>query len=271
MSIYLREYLYINTSAINDYLIALDQYDYEEATTIEKEENKKGGRAKFGFKSVGAEYGQDRNKANETHKKGKITAPAKFNRLFNILEAEQAFKYYEDFSAETWKQIRKNDILEIQGKMTFSNSSKYGDALSQMKKLAEIPLLSSMVNEQDAQMMDSFTQLLDMQHDKKIPIILSTLRNPKFKFVAYVNPNELLKGKDEFMDEEVTLFCKVKRVLSEDEEINLFDVMGNIENAFELNREQKRKLQRDKEKMPQELSQKLKYPAAEIIPIAIYR
>ena len=63
--------------------------------------------------------------------------------------------------------IRKNDILEIQGKMTFSNSSKYGDALSQMKKLAEIPLLSSMVNEQDAQMMDSFTQLLDIQHDKK--------------------------------------------------------------------------------------------------------
>ena len=41
------------------------------------------------------------------------------------------------------------------------------------------------------------------------------------------------------MDEEVTLFCKVKRVLSEDEEINLFDVIGNIENAFELNREQK--------------------------------
>lgn len=42
------------------------------------------------------------------------------------------------------------------------------------------------------------------------------------------------------MDEEVTLFCKVKRVLSEDEEINLFDVIGNIENAFELNREQKK-------------------------------
>ncbi|GAH21339.1 unnamed protein product, partial [marine sediment metagenome] len=91
--------------------------------------------------------------------------------------------------------------------------------------------------------------------------------NDEFKFISYLNPNYFRVSKEQIIGE-LNLFCKIQRKLNKDEKIELFKIVPSLD-IFKFNKQQKINLKNVK--IPDDLRDTIKSPAAIVIPIAIFR
>lgn len=269
----LRNFLYLNTKIVNDYLSAIDGYLYDEeaqsiATSTEKE-MKAGGSVKL----VSGEGIRTGKSAEEITRSVQISDAAKFDRVFKYLQAgdeDEQIKYYESLSDEIFDKLRRDDFLEVLVTARFSKMKELTDTV---KKLNDLATVIQGITEQeilDKEAKDAvlgFSALGKLQTGKSISCVFN-FEDGKFPLVAYLDEDYFKCEQENFVGESY-MVCKVLRKISKGQNVKLDEIFDEIK-KIPMNRQQRRNLPKNMEN-PEGIRDVIKGPALVVVPIAVYQ
>lgn len=264
----LRNFLYLDTSILNDYLATMDGYIIESGELIENKTTSTSGKA--GIKVV--EAGREVDVKSGRVSKIKQTDAGNFQKLYDLLEVESMLQYLEVFDEKIWKSIRRNEIVEVPGMLSVT---KMFDTMNQVGNIS--PLIEMMtafgktdlVDDKSMEAINGLKAVSDMNSDKEIPVTLKLEFNDKYIFAAKLIP-EYLRGDISKLEGEVTIIGKVQKIIPDGQEYELFSFTSGIDSIMKhQSREQRRKY--DKNKSNNDVSDKITGPAMILIPLAIYK
>lgn len=261
----LRNFLYLDTSTLSDYLSTLEGYIEQEVDETETEANHKGG--KLAFKVV--EGSGDSKKSTETRRRLAVTDAAQFQRLYELLEDIDAVQYLEAFDLEIWQQLQRNEVLEIQANLRIPN---FLLQLHQAKSLTPYIELMQIIGEdplsdpKTAEAVTGVRSLHNILADKPIPLLFEAVSASGFGFFASLSQQYLRCDLSDLRGEAV-VFGKVQRILPRGKKEQVFSILPEME-SLAVNRKQRRAM---KSEQSQEFTEVMKGPAIILMPLAIYR
>lgn len=265
----LRDFLYLNSKMLENYLSSVEGFLEDEIDHTETEKIQKGGKADA--KVVSGNITSETS--TESKSKRVLTEPAKFQRLYEALENIQQLKYLDLFDDKLWSEINRGDILEVQAKMQIPS------VLTQMEQLQEfMPYLDlmenlgeSFISDSDRLPLQGFLGLQKILKDKPLPIIFQAATTPGFNFVTHLSREYLLCEFNQLQGEAV-IFGKVQRILPAGQKLEIVNLIPDMLSMPNMNREQRRKLQSNKNKSAQaKFIETIKGPAIVLTALAIYQ
>ena len=266
-----RNFLYLDEPLLDDYLSAIGGELFDESVVIEKQEVVREGKLDANLGPFGGSAGKSKVTGIESTKQVKRTAARKFQELYKYLESEGAISFYECMDDELWTNIRRESLLECVVSPRFSKIDEMLSVINQFGSLADIVETitgEDVIDDESYQAIKGLTALGQVQQGKGIACICNFSNSTKHKFIAYLNPSCLKVPKEQIVGD-VTLFCKVQRVLGKNEKLELVEFFPGISNLI-VNREQRRKMKSDMI-APPELRETVRSPAAIVVPVALYR
>ncbi len=151
----LRNFLYLNTKVVEDYIAAIDGYtcDEESQAISTSKENAVSGKGTIGVASGnGSHVGKQ---SEEIKRSVHISDAAKFEKVYKYLRSDdEGLKYFEFLTDADYSGLYRDDFLEVLVTARFSKMKELTDSV---KKIAEL-----------ATVLESFTdqQILDKKPTK---------------------------------------------------------------------------------------------------------
>ena len=263
----LRNFLYIDSRAIDEFLATIEGALFEETIT-ESEKSQTAGTVGAGIAVLKGELETGKESEKEVVRKATLTYPAKFQRLYAGLQKEGAVSYYQRVGETERQTIVRNVVLEAAVTL---QTSKLQSTLAVADQLVPlIDLVSSVTgqfnDEGSQQAIAGFSALGAASRQKGIPFVLNFIEECRFRLVGTMASENLLQPLDRIQGE-ITAFVKVQRLLGESEKFPLTNIVPDLK-KIAANREQRR--QASTKKLPPHLNEMVKGPAAVVIPIAFY-
>ena len=131
----LRKILYADTEALDNYISIIDGYTYEEQEIIQSTTTNKGGKAGVGFKAANIEGNLGKQNEEKISLNAKITDASKLDKIIKYLKSKNSLKYYENINEEIWKDISRDDFVEVLVTPRFSKLEEVTSAANTFKKL----------------------------------------------------------------------------------------------------------------------------------------
>jgi len=270
----LRNYLYLDKQMVDDSLAAIEGALYDETIvqTQQKGQNLSGDLHAEVPAIGGAGLGAARSSSAKTEitKQAQLTDAAKFQRVYERLENEDGFQYYDFVDSTTADNFGKGDLLELDVSISTTRIGsliEFAENAKGLADLAEALTGKSPLDQKTREIIEGIKLLGHMESEKGIPITLKPLNGNEYTFIAYLDPQYLRVARARLVGE-VTIFCKIQRKLKEREKLDLFDPLASIQQLQKITKGQPKPA---KTKMPPEFRETIKAPAAIIIPLAIYR
>lgn len=268
----LRNFLYLNTKVIEDYIAAIDGYTYdEEAQSIStSSESCVEGKGTLGIATgQGIRTGM---KAEEVKRSVKISDAAKFDRIYNYLQDDETdgLKYYEFITEEEYNKLRRDDFIEVLVTARFSKMKALTDSVVKFAELANILETfteQNILDKEAKEAVNGFAALGQLGSDKAISCVFEFEDN-KIPLVADLNQSFFRCEQSNFVGQ-AYLLCKVIRKIPKGQSIKLDEIFDDIK-KLPLNREQRRKMPKEMEN-PTEVRDVIKGPALIVSPIAVYQ
>jgi len=266
----LRKFLFLDTDTLEDYLATVD--GFVSGNSIEqKETEKKDFKGGAGYHGI-VEAGGAIEKQKEVKQTLAITDAAKFQKLYEILEKENAFAILDLFDQEYWEKISRGDLLEIEGQIQLPNSYKVTQSMDElspwidiMTQLGEKPFK----NANERENFEGIQSVSRLVAEKPVSIIFTSISTPGYRFTANLQ-KRFLKCQIEEIEGEATIFGKVQRVIKKGEKLDVFSILPAIIGKLpSMSSTQKNQFQR--ELVEQGLADIVKGPALLVSVLAIYR
>lgn len=269
----LRNFLYLNTKIVEDYISAIDGFTYdEESHEIEyANEDAVGGNASIKILSGN---GTHATKETEGIKRSvKISDAAKFDKVYSFLqseEEEEQVKYYEFLNEEIFADLRRDDFIEVLVTARFSKMKELTDSV---RKIADLANIIQGITEQQIldkgakEAVEGFSALSQLKSGKEISCVFE-FEDGRYPLVAYLDESFFRCEQENFVGESYVL-CKVIRKLPKGQSIKLDEIFDDIK-KLPLNREQRRKMPKSMDN-PDGLKDVVKGPALIVLPIAVYQ
>ena len=264
-----RNFLFLDTSMLDDYLATITGYVVGGAINqVEVEKRGKGGKA--GYKVVEGEITSE--KSMETKRTLAITDAAKFQQLYELMEQDGLFTYLDSFDRETWDSVGRGDIVEAEITLrvpeAFTLSQVMND-LSPFLDLMELIGEDPFADPETRMAFEGFGKLAQWMENKPVPIVGESLGTPGYKFACML-PRKYLRCALTDLQGEATLFGKVKRIIREGSKYDLFSLFPAIGSSLpSLSKQQQIKVQ--KELAEKGLAEVVHGPAFLVTPLAIYQ
>lgn len=265
----LRNFLYLDTATVDDYLSTLEG-SIPEGTYDQTDLDKKGKGGKAGYKIIEGNIAAE--SSSEIKQKRAVTDAAKFQRLFELLEESEQYRYLDVFDSMLWGAISRGDILEVQANIRFPDWFGVTQAIDDLSPL--IDLMAAIGEEQiidrktrnAIQSISGFGKLLE---NRPMPIVFHAISTLGYDFTANL-AKQYLRVTLSDLQGEATVYGKVQRILPKGEKHEVFSIFPAFSTSLpSLSKAQKDKMQRDLAK--QNLAQVIKGPAIILSPVAIYR
>lgn len=269
----LRNFLYLNTKIIDDYMSAIDGYTYnEEAQTIasSNEHSANGG---FGLKAISAKGTRSGTQSEEIKRSVTISDAAKFDKIYEYLqsgEEDENLKYYEFLSEDIYNGLRRDDFIEVLVTARFSKTKALADSMKKIAVLAtqlQEVTNQQILDEQAYQAMNGISALGKIKSEKEIACVFN-FEDEKYPLVSYLDSNYFRCEQDSFIGQSYML-CKIIRKIPQGQSIKLDEIFEDI-NKLSLNRSQKRSLPKSIDN-PDIIKDTIKGPAILVLPIAVYQ
>jgi hypothetical protein len=268
--IVLRDFIFLNTNMLNNYLSTIEGYSAEEFDYTESEKGQKGGR--LGYSPI-VEGNASSETSLETKGKRVLTPPAQFQKLYETLEKQEQIKHLDLFDDEYWADIQKGEILEIQAKVripTFIMQLEQVQGFTPLVNLMQ-KYGPGIVKDSDLIALEGMSDLRKINESKPIPLLFQSESTPKFNFAADL-PREYITGNLTDFQSEVVVFGKAQRTLSKGQKLEVFNFIPDMLAMPNLNRQQRLALKSNKnDKAKDTFTETLVGPAIVLIPLAIYR
>lgn len=268
----LRNFLYLNTKVVEDYIAAIDGYTYDEETqeVATSNENAVTGKGALG---VASGSGSHTGKQSEEIKRSvRISDAAKFEKVHKYLRSDEddGLKYYEFLTDEDYTGLYRDNFLEVLVTARFSKMKEITDSV---KKFAELAAVLETVTDQKlldkkaTEAVQGFSALGQMKSGKEIACVFE-FEDGKHPLVAYLDENYFRCGQDNFVGQ-AYLLCKIIRKVPKGQSIKLDEIFDDIK-KLPLNRAQRRNMPKNMDN-PAELRDVIKGPALVVLPIAVYQ
>jgi len=268
----LRNFLYLNTKVIEDYIASIDGYTYDEesqaiATSSEKAV---GGKAGGGFISGNGTHAG--KQAEEIKRSVKISDAAKFEKIYKYLQSndDDGLKYYEFLSDEVYAELGRDDFLEVLATARFSKMRELADSVSKIAELAtvfEAITDQKLLDKKTSEAFNGITTLGQLKSGKGIVCVFE-FEDGKFPLIAHLDESYFRCGKENFVGQ-AYLLCKVIRKIPKGQSVKLDEIFDDIK-KLPLNRAQKRKMPKNMDN-PEGIRDIVKGPAFVVLPVAVYQ
>jgi hypothetical protein len=260
----LRNFLYLDSSTVSDYLSSLDGSIVEgpvEHTQSAKHD--KGIKASLRIVEGSLSGGG----SSETKEKRLITDAAKFQRLYELI-AEEHIQYLDAFDDEIWQQIQRGELLELQCTIKIPEFFKMTQIVDAFAPMVDIfkAVDASMVDAKTEAAIKGFGGLSKMLADKPVPLLFGPVSTPGHHFVADLRRQFLRCDLSELRGE-ATVLGKVLRILGRNQTHEAFSLLP--ESLPNMDSKAQKQLHRDLKN--KKLSETIKGPGAIIAAVAVYR
>ena len=268
----LRNFLYLNTKVIEDYIAAIDGYTYDEESQAisTSKENAVSGTGAIGVASGnGSQVGKQ---SEEVNRSVPISDAAKFEKIYKYLRSddEDGFKYYEFISETEYDNLYRDDFLEVLVTARFSKMKELTNSVKKIAELAaafEIITAQQILDEKDTEAVNGFFALDQMKSGKEISCVFE-FEDGNHPLVAYLDESYFRCEQDNFVGQ-AYLLCKIIRKVPKGQSIKLDEIFDDVK-KLPLNRAQRRSMPKNMDN-PAELRDVIKGPALVVLPIAVYQ
>lgn len=272
----LRSFLYLDENIVDDYLAQFEGGILEGAyTTQDTTTGVKGGGV--GIKAWVAEGNANASSTSSSviSQTVRETPVAKFTRLYDLLAKDELIQPLNGLDLAIYKQIEPGELIEVRGRARLPQWEHLARTMSDITSFVEMmetiglnPLANNEVNEA----YHGFTTLIAKKAQEGVDLIISPVGSPKFKFVASLHRSKITRSLEE-LDSEVTVLGKVQRKLAERETIDIFRIAPRLDQLGELNRVQKRSMNKRAKQQSTDspIDEIIKYPAIQVVPVAVYQ
>jgi hypothetical protein len=262
----LRNFHYLNTSIIDDYISSIEGSLIESEDISEKIATNKGVGAEVGA-LIKLDAGLKTQIEKETRKKVVQTYASKFQKIYSYLETEENIPYYDYMDEDSWEGISRNQFIEIDVTIRFSKIDTVINSFGNL--LPIIYQLDNTIADDDTKKTIYLMNLIkEINQQNGLPAELQLINGSKYKFVSYFEQDCFI-NEPENMPNEITVFAKIQRKLRDNEKVNLINIVPVLE-KLAFNRETRKAMKHKINELPEELFDNVKGPGALIIPIAIY-
>lgn len=268
----LRNFLYLNTKVVEDYISAIDGYTYDEESQAiaTSSENTLAGKGAIGIASgKGSHTGKQ---SEEVKRSVRISDAAKFEKIHKYLKSDEddGLKYFEFLSDTDYDALYRDDFLEVLVTARFSKMKELTDSV---KKIAELAAVFETITDQQildkkaTEAVNGFTALGQMKSGKEIACVFE-FDDGKYPLVAYLDDSYFRCGQDSFVGQ-AYLLCKIVRKVPKGQNIKLDEIFDDVK-KLPLNRAQRRSMPKNMDN-PTELRDVIRGPALVVLPIAVYQ
>lgn len=268
----LRNFLYLNTKIVEDYISSIDGCTYDEesqaiTTSSEKTVSGKGGGVFIS--GNGTHIGKQ---AEEVKRSVKINDAAKFDKIYKYLQSENddGLKYYEFLSDEVYAELNRDDFLEVLVTARFSKMRELADSVSKMTELVtvfETITDQKLLDKKTSDAFNGITALGQLKSGKEIVCVFE-FEDGRFPLIAHLDESYFRCGKENFVGQ-AYLLCKIIRKIPKGQSVKLDEIFDDIK-KLPLNRAQKRKMPKNMDN-PEGIRDIVKGPAFAVVPVAVYQ
>lgn len=268
----LRNFLYLNTKVIEDYIAAIDGYTYDEESQAiaTSSENALTGKGALGIASgSGSHTGKQ---SEEIKRSVHISDAAKFEKVHKYLRSdeEDGLKYFEFLTDTDYSGLYRDDFLEVLVTARFSKMKELTDSVMKIAELAAV--FETITNQQildkkTTESVQGFSALGQMKSGKEIACVFE-FADGKHPIVAYLDESYFRCSQDNFVGQSY-LLCKIVRKIPKGQSIKLDEIFDDFK-KLPLNRAQRRNMPKNMDN-PAELRDVIKGPALVVLPIAVYQ
>jgi hypothetical protein len=268
----LRRFLYLDAGVVDEFIAQIEGglYGEEAQRIVEGDGRELGGEAGLGGggASVKARAGRKSSSQDERERTVQQTPESRFNRLYDSLESEQAIQWLEALDEPIWDQLRRGEIVEVDGVVALSSLNKLLSLLGDFAPLLGVveALGEPGLDAETAEAMQGLGALAGV-FGKSMPIIVRAGGSPKYKFVGQVSEDHMRVELGE-LEGEATMLAKLQRKLGPSEKYTPFD---SIPAMAALPRSERNKFARELKNDKDLPDLVVSPPAAVVTPIAVYR
>jgi hypothetical protein len=236
----LRNFLYLDSSTVSDYLSSLDGSVVEGPIDhTQSAKHDKGLKASLKI----AEGSLSGGGSSEKKEKRLVTDAAKFQRLYELV-AEDQVQYLDAFDDAIWQQIRRGELLELQCTIKtpeFFGMTQIVDAVAPMVEFVKA-VDATVVDAKTEAAIKGFGGLSKMLAEKPVPLIFEPASTPGYHFVADLR-RQFLRCELSELQGEATVLGKVLRILGKSQTHEAFSLLPA--RFPRMDTKKKRQLQRD--------------------------
>lgn len=264
----LRNFLYLDTDILNDYLSSMEGYLIEDSEIIENTKTQTQGKA--GVKIAEATKSNDKEKG--VLHKAVHTDAGKFQKLYTILDESGMIQFLEAFDPDIWKSIKRNELLEIPATLSVPRIYKTIHEVGNISPLMDLMSAfgeSDLIDEGDMNAIKGLKSFDGMNKGKEIPILLNLETTNEYSFASKLSPKFLRCDLDK-LEDEITIVGKVQKIIPDGEKYEVYSMISGMDTIMSTqNRKNRREY--EKNKSSKDISDTINGPAMILIPLAIYR
>ena len=227
MPMILRDYLYLDTERVQDYLSSLDP-----GITDEFEETVKEGSGREGNLGIKAHFlaagGRSQSQEESIYETTfRIRAQNWFYRVYDQLKDDDAIRVYDqdepiDLGAD---RLRRGDVVEITRNFAPSPLNKMIDQIFDLVDLmTKLGLTEKLGDENTQQALSMMTMVFRGDHDDTEVPMVARASGQDASVIFTAKSDFLLRSEDDFYGD-MTVFGRVQRVVAASAAVDLFDLL----------------------------------------------
>ena len=269
----LRNFLYLNTKIIADYMSAIDGYTYDEESQIIASSDEHSASGGVGLKVVSTNGIYSGKQSEEIKRSVTIGDAAKFDKIYKYLQSgdeDESLKFYETMSEEIYNKLSRDDFIEVLVTARFSKTKVFADSVQKIASLAvriQEATNRQILDKNATETINGISALGKIKSEKEISCVFD-FEDGKFPLVSYLDSNYFKCEQDSFVGQSYML-CKVIRKIPQGQSIKIDEIFDDIK-KLPLNRKQKRSLPKNIDN-PDIIRDVVKGPAIVVLPIAVYQ
>ena len=272
----LRKYLYLDEDFINDAYATIFGYDHETEEITTNIDSHIGG--KIGLnKVITVESASQKQSLNSTKVSAVKTSAAKLQNILNYIKEENnEIPYYEQIDNNIFSSFNRDDVFEGVFNLTFTKIEQYAILSTKTSDFAKI--IGKDFDTKTKESMSGLIALAKQERLKGLTCILNFVYNNN-DYPCFCRIDErFLKTEYTLLQNEVTIVCKISRVIPKDRTINLTDITELSKIKVENTNTKSGRTQQvqnikngNHNNIVKQFQDEIKGPAIEIVPIAIYK
>ncbi len=277
----LRDYIYIDTGRLQNYLSSLDQGVIEEFTETTRTQSDKEGRA--GIKAEVFGSGVDAGAGGRSEEEStreqtvRINAQHMFSRIYDELDKGDSIKVFDEDDTLTLDRVRRREVVEITGNFSPSPLNDMIDSiLNLMNVMEEMGFVEEVGDPETQQVVRALAMIFRGNEGKEEVPMISRAEQQDGASVVFLAKSRFILVDQEDFEGGMTVFGKVQELIPEGKSVDLFDFL-KLPKAMRGEAKLKEELFKMFETWPKELggpiareSAEVKGPALIVVPVAVY-
>jgi hypothetical protein len=221
----LRQFYYYDSDIVDSFLASLEGGIYDEEK--QKTKSAKNGGAEVGGNVVAAKIsvGGKLSSNKEVVRVVKQVAASQFARFYDQASKLDAITKVTSMNDKAWGKLDNGELIEVPVTLELAGVTQLVGLVSKIQQLA--PQMKAMGSEfENPEALSGLSAL--MEGNNSVSVVAHIAAAPEYKFVVKLNPESLLRDKDDLKGE-FTILGKIQRKLGSDEKVATAELFSGLQ------------------------------------------